>query len=224
MSNSDLRDAINNIVQSQYDNKSIIFFCRVTAIDTVNQTFTAQNIKGESDDILENCQINVGSGNNIVSMPAIGAQVLLIRDNSDNQYYMIKQDGVSSATVSVTGAVKLDSSVSVTVTSPKFDGNVEQFFIYNQPPTGPAQKTEIIFNGGSNGGVVNVNYLLQRMDRIEQSILDFKGIFDTWVPTSSPGDGAALKLAYSTLISTFPNAFNPGSTDIHYLEDHDFSH
>lgn len=222
MSNSDLRDAINNIVQSQYDNKSIIFFCRVTAIDTVNQTFTAQNIKGDSDDMLENCQINVG-GNNIVSMPAVGSQVLLIRDNSDNQYYMIKQDEVSSATVSVTGAVKLDSTVSVTVTSPKFDGNVEQFFIYNQPTTGPSQKTEIIFNGGANGGVVRSHYLNSRLLEIEQVLTYWNQIFGAWITLQGDG-GAALKLLYTNLVAVNPDAFNPGSTNINDLEDPNFSH
>lgn len=215
MGNGDLRDAINKIVNSQYDNKSNIFFCRVIAIDTLAQTFTAQNLKGDTADILEDCQINVGAGNNIVSMPAVDSQVLLIRDNSDNSYYMIKQDEISTATVSVTGAVTLNSTISVDVDTPIFRVN-------NNYPDQTID-CEVVINDGTNGGMTNTPYLAGRLEQLENALKNWELLFLNWFPVARDG-GLALKTLFVNTRTAQPLSYDPGTTVDTDLEDQNVKH
>jgi len=50
----------------------------------------------------------------------------------------------------------------------------------------------VIFNGGENGGLINVEDLVGRLNTIEQDINDLKDVFKSWVPVANDG-GAKLK-------------------------------
>jgi len=58
----------------------------------------------------------------------------------------------------------------------------------------------IQFNDGSNGGLINVEDLVDRLNTIEGDMNDLKQIFSTWVPVTQDG-GAALKGAAATWYS-----------------------
>jgi hypothetical protein len=55
----------------------------------------------------------------------------------------------------------------------------------------------IVFNNGQLGGLVKVDDLVNRLNKIEQDVNNLKNVFSSWV--TSPGDGgAALKTAAAT--------------------------
>lgn len=51
---------------------------------------------------------------------------------------------------------------------------------------------KIIFNGGSNHGLVNIEELTQKLNAIEKDINTLKSVFSAWTPVAQDG-GAALK-------------------------------
>lgn len=60
-----------------------------------------------------------------------------------------------------------------------------------------AEYDKIIFNGGTNGGLINIQSLVNKINAIENDLNSLKTVFKTtWIPpTSSPDSGAALKAA-----------------------------
>ncbi len=60
-----------------------------------------------------------------------------------------------------------------------------------------AEYSKIIFNGGNNGGLINIQSLVNKINAIENDLNSLKTVFKTtWIPpTSSPDSGAALKTA-----------------------------
>lgn len=74
------------------------------------------------------------------------------------------------------------------------------------------------YNGGSNGGLININDLVSQLNKIETDINTLKSIFATWVPIGGDG-GAALK----TLLSSFStNSLTPTLPDD--MEDNKVTH
>lgn len=51
---------------------------------------------------------------------------------------------------------------------------------------------KIVFNGGKNGGVVNIPELIKKVNTIEEDINELKEIFTEWAPVLNDG-GTALK-------------------------------
>ena len=58
-------------------------------------------------------------------------------------------------------------------------------------------ETGIKINGGQNGGLVNIEELVNRLNYIENKIGDLMDVFNNWEPTPQDG-GAALKLMAAT--------------------------
>ena len=56
---------------------------------------------------------------------------------------------------------------------------------------------QVYLAGDANGGLVKVNDLVSKLNRIENDINVLKLVFSTWVPVASDG-GAALKVAAAT--------------------------
>jgi hypothetical protein len=56
---------------------------------------------------------------------------------------------------------------------------------------------QVYIAGDANGGLVKVNDLVSKLNRIENDINVLKLVFSTWVPVASDG-GAALKVAAAT--------------------------
>ena len=56
---------------------------------------------------------------------------------------------------------------------------------------------QVYLAGDANGGLVKVNDLVSKLNRIENDINVLKLVFSTWLPVASDG-GAALKLAAAT--------------------------
>lgn len=56
------------------------------------------------------------------------------------------------------------------------------------------------YNGGSNGGLINIGDLVTQLNKVESDINTLKAIFATWVPVPSDGGGALkiLLASYST--------------------------
>jgi len=55
----------------------------------------------------------------------------------------------------------------------------------------------IEFNGGNNGGLINISDLISKINNLENDINNLKTIITTWVPVPSDG-GAALKALITT--------------------------
>ena len=62
-----------------------------------------------------------------------------------------------------------------------------------------AEYDKIIFNGGNNGGLINIQSLVNKINAIENDLNSLKTVFKTtWIPATSPDSGAALKAAAAT--------------------------
>lgn len=58
-----------------------------------------------------------------------------------------------------------------------------------------AEYSKIIFNGGNNGGLINIQSLVNKINAIENDLNSLKTVFKTtWIPVAQDG-GAALKTA-----------------------------
>jgi len=53
------------------------------------------------------------------------------------------------------------------------------------------------FNGGDNGGLINIEDLVTKINNVEADINNLKSVFSSWVPVLQDG-GTALKTASST--------------------------
>lgn len=56
---------------------------------------------------------------------------------------------------------------------------------------------EITINGGSNGGLININDLITKLNTIENDLNSLKLALSTWIPIPNDG-GAALKAVISS--------------------------
>lgn len=64
-----------------------------------------------------------------------------------------------------------------------------------------AEYDKIIFNGGTNGGLINIESLVNKINAIENDLNSLKTVFKTsWTPVAQDG-GAALKTAAATWAS-----------------------
>lgn len=57
-----------------------------------------------------------------------------------------------------------------------------------------AEYSKIIFNGGNNGGLINIQSLVNKINAIENDLNSLKTVFKSWTPVAQDG-GAALKTA-----------------------------
>lgn len=64
-----------------------------------------------------------------------------------------------------------------------------------------AEYEKIIINGGNNGGLINIESLVEKINAIEKDINNLKNVFSiSWTPVAQDG-GAALKTAAATWAS-----------------------
>lgn len=56
------------------------------------------------------------------------------------------------------------------------------------------------YNGGSNGGLININDLVTQMNKVEDDLNALKSAISGWIPVPNDG-GAALKVALSNFIA-----------------------
>lgn len=71
--------------------------------------------------------------------------------------------------------------------------------------------TEIVLNGGNNGGLVLRDGIKGQLNKIEQDLNNLKNIFATWVPVPNDG-GSALKTIATTWAGS--ELTETGNTDI----------
>lgn len=57
-----------------------------------------------------------------------------------------------------------------------------------------AEYDKIIFNGGNNGGLINIESLVDKINAIENDLNSLKTVFKSWTPVAQDG-GSALKTA-----------------------------
>ena len=57
-----------------------------------------------------------------------------------------------------------------------------------------AEYDKIIFNGGNNGGLINIQSLVNKINAIENDLNSLKTVFKSWTPVAQDG-GSALKTA-----------------------------
>lgn len=57
------------------------------------------------------------------------------------------------------------------------------------------------YNGGDNGGLINIDDLVSQLNKIETDINTLKSIFTTWIPVANDG-GAALKALLASFSSS----------------------
>lgn len=57
-----------------------------------------------------------------------------------------------------------------------------------------AEYDKIIFNGGTNGGLINIQSLVNKINAIENDLNSLKTVFKSWTPVAQDG-GSALKTA-----------------------------
>lgn len=75
------------------------------------------------------------------------------------------------------------------------DSNTEAFIaLYSEIDKILIDTEEIIFNGGENGGLINIEDLVVKINTIEEDLNSLKNVFSTWIPVVQDG-GAALKSA-----------------------------
>ena len=71
---------------------------------------------------------------------------------------------------------------------------------------------KVVINGGSNGGLINIQTLVDNLNKSNELLAAIKMSFDSWTP--APGDGgSALKLLYDT------NAAGKTTGDFSDMED-----
>jgi len=57
------------------------------------------------------------------------------------------------------------------------------------------------YNGGDNGGLINISDLVGKLNALESEINTLKSMFSTWIPVANDG-GAALKALSSSFTSS----------------------
>lgn len=79
-------------------------------------------------------------------------------------------------------------------------------------------KGRIVLNGGSNGGLVVIDRLVDKLNQLEKEVNDLKNVFSSWSPVVQDG-GAALKTSVASWASATIE-----TTKVEDLEDTNVKH
>ena len=79
-------------------------------------------------------------------------------------------------------------------------------------------KGRIVLNGGSNGGLVVIDRLVDKLNQLEKEVNDLKNVFSSWSPVVQDG-GAALKASVASWASATIE-----TTKVEDLEDTNVKH
>lgn len=207
--NNDIRESIKNIIAQSKSYENNLYFCDVVAVNDLLKTIDCRSIKGDSD-----ITFTVKLEKQATITPMLNTQVLVIKDLNDNSYHLLKTEEIGSVVVNVngtttvssnniilsattdvkihtkTGKVELNSNSAVNLSSPNINLFANGF-----------GNTNVLINGGSNGGIPRVVDLQTKLNQLENRMNALSNIFALWQPV--PGDGgAALKTAWTPYSST----------------------
>jgi len=60
---------------------------------------------------------------------------------------------------------------------------------------------KVVINGGSNGGLINIQTLIEELDKTKDTVQKLLDVFNNWTPVPNDG-GAALKTVASSILAS----------------------
>lgn len=192
--NRDIRNSINTIFQQSFNSRNPIIYGEVISISEDGKTCEVKNIKSPGGEIIQNVNIQISNGNQSSRVPELESNVILVNNLDDNQYYIFKTDEVNNASYVINNSVEITVTANdglYKIDSPNINLIPNSLIIGNE-----TNDSEVVFNGGSNDGLVKVKELTTKITQLEERVNYLINVLTTWVPVASDG-GLALKTLWN---------------------------
>lgn len=175
---ADLRNIIRELAKP--DGETVALVCTVDAVDEKARTIDCTPLNEGVPLLGVNLQANQGADYGFWLYPEVGSFVIV----------GFMADGAAGVVLS-TEKIK-QAEVVIGDTSAVMDADGCRIKTANM--SADINADDIIFNGGKLNGLVKIDDLTKRLNKIENEINKLKGIMAGWVPVAQDG-GAALKTA-----------------------------
>lgn len=175
---ADLRNIIRELAKP--DGETVALVCTVDAVDEKARTIDCTPLNEGAPLLGVNLQANQGADYGFWLYPEVGSFVII----------GFMADGAAGVVLS-TEKIK-QAEVVIGDTSAVMDADGCRIKTANM--SADINADDIIFNGGKLNGLVKIDDLTKRLNKIENEINKLKGIMAGWVPVAQDG-GAALKTA-----------------------------
>ena len=175
---ADLRNIIRELAKP--DGETVALVCTVDAVDEKARTIDCTPLNEGAPLLGVNLQANQGADYGFWLYPEVGSFVIV----------GFMADGAAGVVLS-TEKIK-QAEVVIGDTSAVMDADGCRIKTANM--SADINADDIIFNGGKLNGLVKIDDLTKRLNKIENEINKLKGIMAGWVPVAQDG-GAALKTA-----------------------------
>lgn len=175
---ADLRNIIRELAKP--DGETVALVCTVDAVDEKARTIDCTPLNEGAPLLGVNLQANQGADYGFWLYPEVGSFVIV----------GFMADGAAGVVLS-TEKIK-QAEVVIGDNSAVMDADGCRIKTANM--SADINADDIIFNGGKLNGLVKIDDLTKRLNKIENEINKLKGIMAGWVPVAQDG-GAALKTA-----------------------------
>ena len=179
--NHQIRDSITSIIANRIQNN--IFICEVVA-QPDGSTYNANEntiivTSVGSDHVLDitDVRLNPNICDGFTPIPSIGSIVFVIKNQTDNQYYMLSSSDLDDIIIS---------------TNTQFNAHSKVVNISSTSVT--------TFNDGEHKGLVKVTELVDKINQLEKA---YNGLLQAiqwaFIPCSTPSQAVAILSAFYTL-------------------------
>ena len=99
----DIRMGIRQLIKN--DIKSNLYIVQVTSVDTNENTCEGTTSLAESDIPLTNIKLSTAANDGFILYPAVDSTILVIKNITDNSYYMIAHEDLQEISINVTNNI-----------------------------------------------------------------------------------------------------------------------
>ena len=176
---NDIASAIRQLAKGTGETACLV--CTVDSVDYDARTVDCTPLNEGAPLLGVNLQANQNSTFGLVAFPRVGSYVVVGFVAEGSAGIVLLTDDIESLQLVIS-----DSTTQITADENGLSVNVGDNI------SAVLSADNIIFNGGSLGGLVKIEELTERLNIIENDINTLKTVFSSWTPVSQDG-GAALK-------------------------------
>lgn len=181
---SNIASAIRQLAKNNGETACLV--CTVDSVDTDARTIDCTPLNEGAPLLGVNLQANQNSTWGLVAFPRVGSFVVVGFTAEGSAGVVLLTDDIESLQLVIS-----DSTTQITADENGLSVNVGDNI------SAAISAENIVFNGGSLGGLVKIEDLTERLNIIEDDINTLKAAFSSWTPVAQDG-GAALKTSAAT--------------------------
>ena len=173
MATNQIIDSIHTIMATKTTNN--IFICQVVDYNPDENTVSAKSIGSDSVLHISDIHLNTQICDGFTLIPATDSLIFVMKNPTDNQYYMISTSDLAGLNISVVGNITLHPSVCVISATTSLQ----------------VSSSQTTFNEGANSGLCMIKELTEKLNNLENIVNDlinkYNGHTHKYIPgTATP--------------------------------------